>query len=319
MTLRLGSRGSRLALWQAEHVKRRLEEAHRGLHVEIRILHTTGDRITDVPLARIGDKGLFTKEIDRAVVSGAVDAAVHSLKDVPTRLADGLALAAVLEREDPRDVYIPAAGSADTLDGLPAGATVGTSSLRRRAQLLHTRPDLRVEDLRGNLDTRMERLREGRYDAIILARAGIRRLGFEDAVRQVLEPPAWLPAVGQGALGVAVREDDERTRALLAPLRHAETAAATTAERAFLRTLEGGCQIPIGALATVEAGRLTLHGLVAGIDGHPLLRGEADGAADEAEAVGVALAHRLLDRGAGGILAAIRDLETPELPRASAP
>ncbi|HEX6941152.1 MAG TPA: hydroxymethylbilane synthase [Longimicrobiales bacterium] len=319
MTLRLGSRGSRLALWQAEHVKRRLEAAHPGLQVEIRILRTTGDRITDVPLARIGDKGLFTKEIDRAVASGEVDAAVHSLKDVPTRLAERLALAAVLEREDPRDVYIPGAERARTLEGLPAGATVGTSSLRRRAQLLHLRPDLRVEDLRGNLDTRLERLREGRYDAIILAHAGIRRLGFDAAVGQLLEPPGWLPAVGQGALGIVIREDDDATRALLAPLDHPETAAATTAERAFLRTLEGGCQIPIGALATLGDGRLHLHGFVAAIDGRPLLRADARGPAEDAEAVGIALAQRLLDEGAGEILAGIRGLDTSALPRASAP
>lgn len=319
MKLRLGSRGSRLALWQAEHVKGRLEAAHPGLRVEIRVLHTTGDRITDVPLARIGDKGLFTKEIDRAVVSGEVDAAVHSLKDVPTRLADGLALGAVLEREDPRDVYIPAAGAAESLEALPPGATVGTSSLRRRAQLLHRRPDLIVRDLRGNLDTRLARLREGSYDAIILASAGIRRLGFEDAVRQVLEPPGWLPAVGQGALGIAVREDDESTRNLVAPLQHPETAAATAAERAFLRTLEGGCQIPIGALASIDGERIVLHGFVAGIDGRPFIRGVVDGPAKDPEAVGVALARRLLDQGAGEILDAIRGLETSKLPRASAP
>jgi len=319
VTLRLGSRGSRLALWQAEHVKRRLEAAHPGLKVEIRILHTTGDRITDVPLARIGDKGLFTKEIDRAVVGGEVDAAVHSLKDVPTRLADGLAIGAVLEREDPRDVYIPAADAAQSLEALPAGATVGTSSLRRRAQLLHLRPDLIVRDLRGNLDTRMKRLAEGGYDAIILARAGVRRLGFEDAVSQVLEPPAWLPAVGQGALGIAIREDDDATRELVAPLQHAETAAATAAERAFLRALEGGCQIPIGALASIDAGRIVLHGFVAGVDGSPFLRGELEGSAEDAESVGTALARRLLDQGAGGILDAIRGLETSKLPHASAP
>lgn len=319
MTLRLGSRGSRLALWQAEHVKQRLEAAHPGLQVEIRILHTTGDRITDVPLARIGDKGLFTKEIDRAVVSGEVDAAVHSLKDVPTRLADGLALGAVLEREDPRDVFIPAAGAAPSLDELPAGATVGTSSLRRRAQLLHLRPDLNVQDLRGNLDTRMKRLRDGGYDAIILARAGVIRLGLEEVVGQILEPPAWLPAVGQGALGIAIRDDDDATRNLLAPLRHPETAAATAAERAFLRTLEGGCQIPIGALATTSEGRIALHGLVAGVEGRPLIRDMIDGPADDPEAVGIALAHRLLDQGAGRILDQVRGLETSQLPRASAP
>ncbi len=300
-------------------MKGRLEAAHPGLAVEIRILHTTGDRITDVPLARIGDKGLFTKEIDRAVLSGDVDAAVHSLKDVPTRLPDGIDLGATLDRDDPRDVYLPGPGRATTLDALPAGATIGTSSLRRRAQLLHHRPDLAVEDLRGNLDTRIARLREGRYDAVILARAGVRRLGLEDAVGQVLDAPGWLPAVGQGALGVAIREDDASTRSLLAPLHHAATAAATAAERAFLRGLEGGCQIPIGALATLDGGRLRLHGLVAALDGRTLLRGEADGAADHAERTGRELARRLLDRGAGDILAAIRRVDPAALPGASAP
>lgn len=319
MMIRLGSRGSRLALWQAQHVKDRLEQSHPGLRVEIRILHTTGDRITDVPLARIGDKGLFTKEIDRAVLSGEVDAAVHSLKDVPTRLADGLALGAVLEREDPSDVFLPGPNNPSSLAEQPEGARVGTSSLRRRAQLLHYRPDLIVEDLRGNLDTRMARLQEGHYAGAILAKAGVRRLGLEAAVGEVLEPPTWLPAVGQGALGVAIRSEDTTTQELLAPLHHPETAATTGAERAFLRELEGGCQIPIGALATIEGDQLRLAGLVAAIDGDPLLRGEAAGPVDQAEAIGRDLARQLIDQGADEILAAIRGLNTSELPRASAP
>ena len=319
MTFRIGSRGSRLALWQAEHVKAKLEGVHPGLDVEIRILHTTGDRITDVPLAKIGDKGLFTKELDRAVLSGEVDSAVHSLKDVPTRLPEGLGLGAVLEREDPRDVFLPGPDRPTTLADLPEGAIIGTSSLRRRAQLLHYRPDFRVRDLRGNLDTRFARLREGSYDGVLLARAGVLRLGMESAVGEVLDPPTWLPAVGQGALGVAIREDDTRIRELLAPLNHAPTAATTAAERAFLRELEGGCQIPIGALAKIADGELRLEGLVAAIGGDPLLRGDASGPLAEAERIGRGLAHSLLEQGAGEILAEIRGTDLKDLPNASAP
>lgn len=319
MILRLGSRGSRLALWQAGHVKERLERAHPGLRVEIRILHTTGDRILDVPLARIGDKGLFTKEIDRAILDREVDAAVHSFKDVPTQLAAGLALGAVLEREDPRDVFLPAPGRPAKLAELPSGATVGTSSLRRRAQLLHLRPDLVVEDMRGNLDTRFARLQIGRYDAAILARAGVVRLGREEAIGEVLETPAWLPAAGQGALTVAMREDDAETAALLRPLNDEGTRTATAAERGLLRALEGGCQIPIGALAAHEGQKLRLHGLVASIEGAPLLRGEIIGRPEDAETLGRRLADELLERGAGEILDRIRSTSTRVLPHASAP
>lgn len=317
--LRIGSRGSRLALWQADLVKKRLEEGHPGLHVEIRILHTTGDRITDVPLARIGDKGLFTKELDRAVLSGEVDLAVHSLKDVPTQLAEGLTLGAVLEREDPSDVLIPAPGKPATLAELPAGARVGTSSLRRRAQLLHLRPDLIVEDLRGNLDTRFAKLRDGHYDAAILAWAGVHRLGFADSIGEVLDAREWLPAAGQGALGVAVREGDARVLEIVAALDDHSARSATTAERTFLRALEGGCQIPIGALAIREGDSLHLRGFVADIDGQPFLRGELTGAASDPSGLGQKLADELLDRGAGEVLQRIRSLPGPDLPRASAP
>jgi len=319
MTLRLGTRGSRLALFQAELVKRRLEERHPGLTVEIRILQTTGDRITDVPLAKIGDKGLFTKELDRAILDGEVDAAVHSLKDMPTNLVDGLVLGAVLDREDPSDVLIPAPGRPRTLAELPPGSRVGTSSLRRRAQLRHLRPDLVVDDLRGNLDTRFARLREGRFDAAILARAGVVRLGLEEHIGETLHPPAWLPAAGQGALGVAVASDDHRTLELLRPLHDDDARAATAAERAFLRALEGGCQIPIGAFATRHGDELRLHGLVAALDGDPLLRGEVVGKSDAPEELGKRLADELIARGAASILAGIRALHEERLPRASAP
>ncbi len=319
MTLRLGTRGSRLALFQAEFVKRRLEELHPGLIVEIRILQTTGDRITDVPLAKIGDKGLFTKELDRAILSGEVDAAVHSLKDMPTVLVDGLIMGAVLDREDPRDVLIPAPGRPRTLAELPAGARIGTSSLRRRAQLSHLRPDLIVDDLRGNLDTRFGRLRDGHFDAAILAYAGVARLGHEDMIGEVLAAPAWLPAAGQGALGIAVGGNDTRTIDLLQPLDDEIARATTAAERAFLRALEGGCQIPIGAFASQEDQKLRLHGLVAAIEGNPLLRGEAVGDLARPEEIGRQLAAELLDQGAGEILHEIRSLQNSALPHASAP
>jgi hydroxymethylbilane synthase len=319
MTLRLGTRGSRLALYQAELVKRRLEELHPGLAVEIRILQTTGDRITDVPLAKIGDKGLFTKELDRAILSGEVDAAVHSLKDMPTVLVDGLIMGAVLDREDPRDVLVPAPGRPRTLAELPAGARIGTSSLRRRAQLRHSRPDLIVADLRGNLDTRFGRLRDGHFDAAILAHAGVSRLGHEDMIGEILTAPTWLPAAGQGALGIAVGHGDERTIGLISSLDDEIARATTAAERAFLRALEGGCQIPIGAFATLEEQTLRLFGLVAAIDGDPLLRGEAVGDLDRPEELGRQLAAELLEQGAGEILDSIRSVQENELPHASAP
>lgn len=319
--LRLGTRGSALALWQARWVKARIETAHPEVTVHLQTLHTTGDRITDVPLAKIGDKGLFTKELDNAIVDGHVDLAVHSLKDVPTRLADGLALAAVSEREDPRDAFLPGSRRPSALADLPPGSVVGTSSLRRRAQLLHYRPDLRVQDLRGNLDTRLGRLTEGHYDAIVLALAGVRRLGREDHVGELLGPPQWLPAVSQGALGITTREGDEATAALVACLHDPDAAASTAAERAFLRALEGGCQIPIGALATIDGDELVLDGFVASIDGAAYIRDSARGPAADPKQVGCALADRLLDRGAGDVLRQVRDAAALPggLPQASAP
>lgn len=319
MRLRIASRGSALALWQAEHVKARLEAAHPGLSVEIEVVRTTGDRITDVPLSRIGDKGLFTKEVDGALLDGRAHLAVHSLKDVPTRLEEGLALGAIAEREDPRDALVVAPGRPRTLAELPAGARVGTSSLRRRSQLLHTRRDLVVDDLRGNLDTRLARVAGGEYDAVILAHAGILRLGRSDAVASLLGPPEWLPAVGQGALAVAIRAADDETRAAVAMLDHTATRQATTAERAFLRRLEGGCQVPIGALAEVVGERLRLQGLVAALDGRTVLRGEREGDPADAEAVGDGLAAQLLEEGAGVILERIRALSPRDLPGASPP
>jgi hydroxymethylbilane synthase len=317
--LRLASRGSTLALWQAHHVQALLRSMHSGLDVDIEVLHTTGDIITDVPLAMIGDKGLFTKEVDAAVLDGRTHAAVHSYKDVPTSLPDGLALAAVMEREDPRDAYLPAPGRPRTIAELPAGARIGTSSLRRRSILLSERPDLVIEDLRGNLNTRFRKLEEAAYDGIILALAGIRRFGREADVGEILDPPAWLPAAGQGALAIVCRADDEATLHRLRPLNHAATRAATTAERAFLARLEGGCQIPIGALSTVDAGGLSLRGLVASLDGRTVVRGSTNGSAEAAAEVGEQLAELLIGQGADAVLREVRGMSRSELPDASAP
>jgi hydroxymethylbilane synthase len=305
LTLRLASRGSTLALWQARHVLDLLRSAG-APSVEIDVLQTTGDRITDVPLAMIGDRGLFTKEVDAAVLDGRAQLAVHSLKDVPTVLTDGLTIAAVLRREDPRDAFVPAPTAPRRIGDMPAGARIGTSSLRRRALLLALRPDLVVEDLRGNLDTRLDRVATAHYDGIVLALAGLRRLGGEDRVGETLDPPHWLPATGQGALAVVVRDDDQPTLEHVRVLDHADTRAATDAERSFLRRLEGGCQIPVGALAEVTGPSLRLRGLVASLDGASVVRGEAAGAVSDAVRIGEDLAEELLERGADSILHDIR-------------
>jgi hydroxymethylbilane synthase len=311
VTLRLASRGSTLALWQARHVQALVRALHADIDVEIEILHTTGDRITDVPLAMIGDRGLFTKEVDNAVLDGRAHFAVHSFKDVPTKIPDGLTVAAVLEREDPRDAFLPAPGRTAALRELPHGARVGTSSLRRRALLLATRSDLVVEDLRGNLDTRLQKLDDGHYDGIILALAGLRRFGREDLAGELLDPPHWLPASGQGALAIVARSGDPDSLARVRPLDHADTRAATAAERSFLGALEGGCQIPIGALGTVRNAQLTLHGLVASLDGTTIIRGERSGPAADAVSVGEDLAEDLAGRGARDVLRSIRGADEP--------
>ena len=317
MVLTIATRGSALALWQAHHVRDRLQAAHHGLTVELRVVKTTGDRVTDVPLASIGDRGLFTREVDRLLIDGDADLAVHSLKDLPTRTEPGLEIGAITEREDPRDVLVFAPGAPPSVDDLPAGARVGTSSLRRRAQLLARRPDFVVDDLRGNLDTRLERVARGDYDAIILAAAGIRRLGRAAEIGQWLDPPEWLPAVGQGALGIAIRAGDAATRDLVGTLTHEPTRAAAMAERAFLNELDGGCQVPIGALAVTTGDDIALHGLVAALDGQTVLRGEIQGHAIDADDLGRRLAADLVARGAADILDAVR-AEAP-FPGASPP
>jgi hydroxymethylbilane synthase len=296
-TLRIGTRGSALALWQARHVEALLRA--RGHAVEVRVITTTGDRVQDRRLEAVGGKGAFLKEIEEAMLAGEIDLAVHSLKDVPTALPAGLGLCAILERADPRDALVSAGAG---LEALPAGARVGTTSLRRRALVARSRPDLVLEDLRGNVDTRIARLREGRFDAILLAMAGLSRLGRASEVTEPLDPRTFVPAPGQGAIALECREEDVRARAAVAPLDHAGTARAVAAERSFLAALGGGCNVPLGAHATGrEEGELELAGFVASADGRTFLRGEARGS-DPAE-TGRRLAADLVARGARALLA----------------
>ncbi|HEX8556881.1 MAG TPA: hydroxymethylbilane synthase [Pyrinomonadaceae bacterium] len=302
----IGSRGSKLALWQSEWVRARLEALGAGVSARIEIFKTQGDVRTDVPLSVIGGQGAFTKELEVALLDGRVDVAVHSLKDLPTVTPAGLSITATPEREDPRDALVLRAGAVSegaSLANLARGAVVGTSSLRRIAQLRRLRPDVQVKDLRGNVDTRLRKLDSGEYDALILASAGLRRLGLGERVSAAIEPGEMLPAVGQGALGVETRADDRETNALVSRLDSRRTRAAVLAERALLRSLGGGCQVPIAAHATVADGRLSLDGLVATLDGSELLRDRIEGDAEDGEALGEALAARLLARGAARLLA----------------
>jgi hydroxymethylbilane synthase len=305
--IRIGSRGSDLARWQANHVTALLRAAEPGLEVEIIIISTTGDRILDTPLAKIGGKGLFTKEIEEALLDRRCDLAVHSLKDLPTDLPDGLSLGAVISRTDPSDALISARG--ERFAELPRGARIGTSSLRRQAQLLHTRPDLRVETLRGNVPTRVRKGTSGEFDAVVLARAGLERLGLLAAVSEVLAFDLLLPAPGQGALGIEIRAADASMARLLSRLEDPSTRAATDAERGFLHALGGGCQVPVGAHARpdpADPARLTLDGMVADPGGRTLLRGRRSGAMAEAASIGAGLAAELIERGASAILEALR-------------
>ena len=287
----IGSRGSQLALWQARWVAARLPGA------EISVIKTTGDKITDAPLSTVGTKALFTKEIEEALLDGRIDLAVHSLKDMPAETDSRLAIAAIPAREDVRDALV-----GRTLRELPGGAVVGTSSLRRAAQLRRLRPDLRVENLRGNVDTRLRKLDEGRYTAIVLAAAGLRRLSLDGRIAELLDPEVMCPAIGQGALAIQCRTDDEQTRRLLAPLDDAAARAETTAERALLAELGGGCQVPIGGSARLTGDRLRLTAIVASPDGAHLIRAVLEGPASEAAELGRRTAHDLLERGADRIL-----------------
>ncbi len=298
--IRIGTRSSPLALRQARWVKDRLEQHWPALRVELVPVKTSGDRFQNISLSRIGGKGLFVKEIEEALQVGRVDLAVHSVKDVPAFLPAGLTLSVIPQREDPRDVLITSNG--ETLDELPEGTRVGTSSLRRQALLLHLRPDLHIAMLRGNVETRLRKQRDGEVDATILATAGLKRLGLMPARSHILDEQVFVPAVGQGALGIETRVEAE-TEALLRPLHHAETALAVTAERAFLGRMGGSCRTPLAALSTARTEGVTLVALIASPDGQTMLRGQEHGPPEAAEQLGVRLAERLLAQGGNEILA----------------
>lgn len=358
----IGTRGSKLALWQAEFVKSELQRLNPGLDIELNKIKTTGDKILDVPLSNVGGKGLFVKEIEEALLRSEADIAVHSMKDVPTEFPDGLHLAVICEREDPRDAFIaqmrshrgelpPDSGGfteknaatkfkIQTFNELPLGAKIGTSSLRRSSQLLHVRPDLKIEQLRGNLDTRLRKLDEGRFDAIILAAAGVKRLGWENRITEVLPFNVSLPATGQGAIGIECRTNDEFINRLIEPLNHAETSICVGAERAFLRRLAGGCQVPIAAHARIVVKDIPLHtslgkggnragvrsklrnsnsvilimdGLVGSISGERMIRGHIEGKPEDAEKLGFVLAEDVLSKGAKEILDEVYDRCAPQI------
>ncbi len=306
-TIIIGTRGSALALWQSDHIASLIHQAYPAITVEIKKIKTTGDIILDSPLSKIGDKGLFTKELDRALLDGEIDLAVHSLKDVPTNIPDGLLIAVVTEREDIRDVFIShPAKKYSSLNDVPNGGMIATGSLRRKCQLLHHRPDLSIIDIRGNLNTRKEKLENSDWDGMLLAKAGVTRLGWTSIISEIFSPTFILPAVGQGALGIEIREADTALQKLLSPFAHAETQQATTGERALLRHLEGGCQIPIGTYGRIENGKFILDAIVGSLDGKRIVRGSITGTPEDSAALGVSLAAELLSKGAKEILEEIR-------------
>jgi hydroxymethylbilane synthase len=343
----IGTRGSKLALWQAEWVQYELKRLYPDLEIEINKIKTTGDKVLDVSLAKVGGKGLFVKEIEEALLGHEVDIAVHSMKDVPTEFPDGLHLAVICKRDDPRDALIISQKSKvksqksnsslppfskgerrritrSLIYDFPKGATIGTSSLRRSCQLLNVRPDLKIEQLRGNLDTRLRKLDEGQFDAIILAAAGIKRLGWEEKITEILTPEICLPAIGQGAIGVECRIDDEFVNNLILPLNHNDTSICVRAERAFLKQLEGGCQVPIAAYARIERkeynskfeirnSKLVMDGLVGSISGDRIIKGHIEGRTDHAESLGITLAEDILSRGAKEILDKVYDRCVPSI------
>lgn len=298
--VRIATRKSALALWQAEYVKAQLEHFHPDLVVELVPMTTKGDIILDTPLAKVGGKGLFVKELEVAMLEDRADIAVHSMKDVPVEFPEGLGLEVICPREDPRDAFV--SNTYKNLDELPQGAVVGTSSLRRQCQLKELRPDLKIKDLRGNVNTRLKKLDEGQYDAIILAAAGLLRLDMAERISDYIEPEVMLPANGQGAVGIECRVDDQRIKALLAPLECRQTRSRVLAERAMNKALEGGCQVPIGSYATLSDQTLFLRGLVGAIDGSKILRAEVSGPAADGIELGQELAKQLLADGADAIL-----------------
>lgn len=301
--IRIATRKSALALWQAEYVKAELERHHKDLQVELVPMVSRGDKILDVPLAKIGGKGLFVKELEHALLEGRADIAVHSMKDVPMDFPQGLGLEVICPREDPRDAFV--SNEFANLDSLPKGAIVGTSSLRRQCQLLAIRPDLEIRFLRGNVNTRLAKLDAGEYQAIILAAAGLIRLGMADRIRDSIAPEVSLPAGGQGAVGIECRLDDASSRALLAPLHHGDTARCVVAERAMNKRLEGGCQVPIASYAIERDGQLFLRGLVGDPDGSTMLYREQTGSLSDGEQMGIAMAEDLLSAGADKILSKV--------------
>ncbi len=299
-SLVIGTRGSQLAIWQAEWVQARLQDMAPHLSIRLERIQTSGDKITDVPLAKIGGKALFVKEIEEALLRKDIDLAVHSMKDVPSVLPEGLVIHCVPTREDPRDALLSRNG--ESFHDLPTSAKIGTSSLRRQSQFLAQRPDFSIHMLRGNLDTRVRKLQEGQFDAIVLAASGLKRLGWIAQITECLSPEISLPAVGQGALGIEGRIDDVFIRNLLAPLNDSSSRIAVLAERAFLARLEGGCQVPIAGHATIDGEKLTFHGLVASEDGQHIIREEMDGLVAEADSLAVTVAERLLKAGGDKIL-----------------
>ncbi len=303
--LRIATRKSPLALWQAEYVKSRLQEIHDGLEVELVTMSTRGDKILDTPLAKIGGKGLFVKELEAQMLEGKCDIAVHSMKDVPMAFPEGLFLPVICERETPFDAFV--SNEHESIEALPQGARIGTSSLRRMSQLLDLRPDLQISSLRGNVQTRLGKLDGGEFDAIILAAAGLVRLQMEQRIRNQIPAELILPAVGQGAVGIECREGDQAVIDLIAPLNHTETALRVGAERALNNRLEGGCQVPIASYALLEGDQIYLRGLVGAVDGSNIIRKEIRGAASDGEALGVEVAEQLLASGADKILQALYD------------
>lgn len=303
----IGTRGSQLALWQTNFIKSRIESTAPDISIEVRTIKTTGDKLLDSPLSKIGDKGLFTKEIEQQMLEGAIDLAVHSLKDIPTQIPAGLVIGAITEREDLRDVFISHPKKQhSSLSALPHGARIATGSLRRACQLLAFRPDFTIVNIRGNLNTRLEKLDNSDWDGMILAFAGVKRLGLESRVTEILPFEIMLPAVGQGALAVEIRENDSRVADLLKNLHHEPTAIATRAERALLRHLEGGCQVPIGTYGRIEQGKLRLDAMIGSLDGKRIVRGEITGDTTHAEDLGVKLANDLVENGGREILEEIR-------------
>ncbi len=300
LPIKIATRKSPLALWQAHYVKDALQAAHPGLEVELITMVTKGDVILDTPLAKVGGKGLFVKELETAMLEGRADLAVHSMKDVPVDFPAGLGLVTICEREDPRDAFV--SNHFSSIDELPQGATVGTCSLRRQCQLKAARPDLIIKELRGNVGTRLSKLDAGNYDAIVLAAAGLKRLNLQQRIKRYIEPEQSLPAVGQGAVGIECRMDDERILRLLEPLNHRDTADRVRCERAMNLTLEGGCQVPVGSYSILEGEQIWLRALVGEPDGSKIVRGEIRGNREDAEALGITLANQLLESGAKEIL-----------------